>query len=67
MTQICIAICIYLLLAYLKFVSQLGQSMQQILRLLQLNLFDRRDLLQPLSGGPPEPSTPQLQASLRFS
>ena len=67
MTQIWIAICIYLLLAYLKFVSQLGQSMQQILRLLQLNLFDRRDLLQLLSGGPPEPSTPQLQASLRFS
>ena len=67
MTQIWIAICIYLLLAFLKFVSQLGQSMQQILRLLQLNLFDRRDLLQLLSGGPPEPSTPQLQASLRFS
>jgi len=67
MTQIWIAICIYLLLAYLKFVSQIGQSMQQILRLLQLNLFDRRDLLQLLSSSPPEPLPTQLQASLRFS
>ncbi len=67
MIQIWIAICIYLLLVYLKFVSQLGKSMQQILRLLQLNMFDRRDRLQLLSGGPPEPSTPQIQASLRFS
>ena len=67
MTQIWIAICVYLLLAYLKFVSQISQSMQHILRLLQLNLFDRRDLLQLLSGGPPEPSPQQLQTSLRFS
>ena len=67
MTQIWIAICVYLLLAYLKFVSQIGQSMQQILRLLQLNLFDRRDLRELLFGGPPEPLAPQLQTSLRFS
>jgi putative transposase len=67
MTQIWIAICVYLMLAYLKFVSQSGQSMQQILRLLQLNLFDRRDLRELLFGGPPEPLVPQLQASLRFS
>ncbi len=55
MTKIRIAICIYLLLAYLKFSSQIEQSMQQILRLLQLNLFDRRDLRVLLVGGPPEP------------
>jgi len=67
MTKIWIAICVYLLLAYLKFVSQVGQSMQQILRLLQLNLFDRRDLRDLLIGGPPQPPVPQLQMSLRFS
>jgi putative transposase len=44
MTQIWIAICVYLLLAYLKFASQIGGSFQQILRLLHLNLFERRDL-----------------------
>ena len=37
MTQIWIAICVYLLLAYLKFASRINKSMQQILRMLQLN------------------------------
>lgn len=67
MTQIWIAICVYLLLAYLKFASRISQSMQQILRLLQLNLFERRGLRGLLVGDPPEPSPPQLQTSLQFS
>lgn len=66
-TQIWIAICIYLLLAYLKFASQIGKSFQQILRLLHLNLFDRRDLRGLLIGDPPEPPVPQLQTRLQFS
>ena len=49
MTQIWIALCIYLLLAYLKFASQIDRSLQQILQLLQLNLFNRRDLQTALS------------------
>ncbi len=52
MTQIWIALCAYLLLAFIKFRSQLGHSMQQILRLLQLNLFDRRNLIALLKGDP---------------
>lgn len=67
MTQIWIAVCVYLLLAYLKFVSQLGSSLQQILRLLQLNLFERRDLQALLRGDPPEPKVSTLQTSLKFS
>lgn len=43
MTQLWIALCAYLVLAFLKFQSKLGHSMQQMLRLLQLNLFERRD------------------------
>jgi len=66
LTQIWIAICIYLLLAYLKFASQIDKSFQQILRLLQLNLFDRRDLRCLLVGDPPEPSSLQLQTRLLF-
>ena len=43
-TQLWIALCAYLLLAFLKFRSRLCQSIFQILRLMQLNLFERRDL-----------------------
>jgi transposase len=44
LTQLWIALCLYLLLAYLKFQAKLGLSLSSILRLLQLNLFDRRML-----------------------
>jgi len=53
MTQIWIALCMYLLIAFLKFQSKLKKSMQQILRLLQLNLFEKRDLMALLRGDPP--------------
>jgi putative transposase len=53
MTQIWIALCVYLLLAFLKFQSKLKKSMRQILRLLQLNLFEKRDLVALLRGDPP--------------
>lgn len=63
MTQIWVALCMVLLLAYLKYVSKATQSLQQILRLLQLNLFMRRNLFALLRGSPiPEPSkgSPQM-------
>ena len=53
MTQIWIAVCIYLLLAFIKFQSKINKTMQQILRLLQLNLFEKRDLMALLRGDPP--------------
>ncbi len=53
MTQIWIALCVYLLLAFLKFQSKLKKSMQHMLRLLQLNLFEKRDLMALLRGDPP--------------
>jgi putative transposase len=53
MTQIWIALCMYLLLVFLKFQSKLTKSMQQILRLLQLNLFEKRDMMALLRGDPP--------------
>ncbi len=62
MTQKMPALCVYLLLAYLKFRFKISKSLQQIIRLLQLNLFTRRSLLVLLrppdqSGLPP----PQLK------
>ena len=44
LTQVLAALCIYLLIAFMKFQSKLTQSMQQIIRLLHTNLFSKRDL-----------------------
>lgn len=59
LTQLWIALCVYLVLAYLAFLSKIGASMQQILRLLQLNLFERRDL-ESLFKPPKIAASPQL-------
>ena len=67
MTQIWIAMCIYLLLAYIKFVSQIGGSLQQMLRLIQLNLFERREIEPLLRGDPPPPLISPDQTRLSFS
>ena len=56
MTQIWVALCAYLLLAFIKFRSRIGYSLQQMIRLLQLNLFDRRDLIALLRGDPVQSS-----------
>jgi hypothetical protein len=61
LTQVWIALCVYLILAYLKFKAKLGCSMQQILRLLQLNLFDRRNLIELLKPQTTQhPVSPQI-------
>ena len=67
MTQIWIALCVYLMLAYLKHLSAIGASLQQMIRLLQLNLFSRRDLLALLPAEPPDPPPPHPQAQLAFA
>ena len=54
MTQIWVAMCAYLLLLWIKFSCQIDRSLQQMIRLLQLNLFERRDLMMLLRGDPPE-------------
>lgn len=58
MTQIWIALCVYLLLAFLKLQSKLDKSMQQILRLLHLNLIEKRELMSLLRGDPPDEKLP---------
>ena len=64
MTQIWIALCMYLILAYLKYSSKINGSLQRMIRLLQLNLFARRDLLALLHGDPPKAKPPDLQMSM---
>ena len=46
LSQIWIALCVSLLVAFLNFKAKLGCSLQQMLRLLQLNLFAKRDLME---------------------
>ena len=56
-----VATSMYLLLAYLKFVLRLGWSLNQMLQVLQLNVFERRpleDLFKTKS--PPDRARPQL-------
>lgn len=53
MTQIWVALCTCLMLAYIKFSAKIEWSLQKIVRILQLNLFMRRDLLSLLRGDPP--------------
>ena len=65
LTQIWVALCTYLILAYLKFSAKLGWSLQSMLRLLQLNLFMRRDLMALLRGDPPD-QTPLDNRQLRL-
>lgn len=62
LTQIWIALCTYLLLSYLKFLSKTGWSEQRILRLLQANLFSKKDLMTLIRPSPPIEKTgpPQL-------
>lgn len=53
LTQIWIALCAYLLLSFLKFLSKTGWSEQRILRLLQANLFSKKDLITLIRPSPP--------------
>lgn len=51
LTQLWIALCVYLLLCFFKFMAKLRGAISQNLRLLQLNLFERQplaDLFDPL-------------------
>lgn len=45
-TQVMIALCVYLILAFIKFQSRIGQSLQQMTRLIHTNLFSRRSLIE---------------------
>lgn len=64
LSQLWIALCVYLLIAYVKFLNRISLSLNHILRLLQLNLFDRRPLLHLLVSQPPPDPPPQLQLPL---
>ena len=67
LTQTGGTMCVYLLLSYIKFLNHIQPSLQVILRLLQLILFERQNLLKLLKGDPPEPRISPHQTALLFS
>jgi len=55
LTQIWVAMCVHLMLTYLKLISRTGRSLPEILRLVHLNLFHRRHLTTLLAGQDRDP------------
>jgi len=66
LTQIWIAMIVYLLLAYARHSARTGWTVQRILRVIQLNLFERKSLKQILCPDPPrhKKSEPQMRLAL---
>ena len=67
MTQLWIAMCMYLLVSHVKFLSRKGWKLVEILRLLQLNLFERRSLDDLLGNKTEDPPDPAPQVELKFA
>lgn len=66
LTQIWIAMITYLLVAFARHSARTGWTVQRILRVIQLNLFERRSLLDILKPDPPrhKKSEPQMRFAL---
>jgi putative transposase len=63
LTQLWIAMITYLLVAFARHSAKTGWTVQRILRVIQLNLFERRSLLEILKPDPPrhKKSEPQMR------
>jgi len=66
LTQIWIAMITYLLLSFARHLAKAGWTVQRILRIVQLNLFERRSLEEILNPKPPrdKKSEPQMRFTL---
>ena len=64
-SQIFVALCVYLLVGFQKFVSRSAMGIQAVLRLVQLSLFQRKPLADLLRGRKQDPSDPQMPLRLR--
>ncbi len=66
LTQLWIAMITYLLLAFARHSAKVGWTVQRIMRVIQLNLFERRGLREILDPGPPghKKGEPQMRFAL---
>lgn len=66
MTQVWIAMIVYLLLAFARHSARIGWTVQRILRVIQLNLFERKTLKEILCPAPPRHKKSEPQMRLAF-
>lgn len=66
MTQVWIAMIVYLLLAFARHSARIGWTVQRILRVIQLNLFERKTLKEILCPDPPRHKKSEPQMRLAF-
>lgn len=66
LTQIWIALIVYLLMAFARYSARAGWTVQKMLRVLPLNLFERKELSEVFNPSPPpnQKSQPQLRLAL---
>lgn len=66
LTQIWVAMITYLLLAFARHSAKAGWTVQRIMRIIQVNLFERKSLKEILDPGPPrhKKSEPQMRFAL---
>ena len=67
MTQVWTTMCIYLILSYIKFANRIAWRLSEILRLLQLNLFERRPLRELLGSGNESPPDRSSRLTMKFT
>lgn len=64
MTQIWIAMTVYLLVAYARYAARSGWTVLRMLRVLQMSLFERKTLQEVLNPSPPDPNKNEPQMRL---
>ncbi len=64
-SQIFVALCVYLLVAFQKFVSKTAYGLQTVFRLVRLNAFVRKPIIELLCPRKQEPPDPQINLALR--
>ena len=64
MTQIWVALIVYLLVAYARYAARSGWTVYRMLRVLRLNLFERKTLQEVLNPSPPDPKDDEPQMRL---
>jgi IS4 transposase len=64
-SQIFVALCVHLLVAFQKFVSRSAMGIQHVMRLVQLSLFQRKPLANLIRSRKYDPPDPQMPLRLR--